>query len=185
MTLHEAISDEIRDRATLFSLGLLEPEESRHFEAHLKTCPACEAEVRACSEVAADLAYSLPESSPRPRVRQEVLRVAASASVLKRARDGTWLSPFPGIDVKQLFIDPATLNVTSLVRMKPGAVYPSHRHASQEHCYVLEGDLVFSDHTLLAGDYEVSATSTDHSIVTTTQGCLLLIINNQRDQLLT
>ena len=184
MKRHEAVTDKIRDQAAFLSLGLLEPEEARRFEAHLKECPVCEAEVRACAEVAADLAESLPEARPRPSLRQEVLGRAASASVLMRAGDGAWQSPFPGVEVRQLFVDPATRNVTSLVRMKAGAVYPSHRHARLEHCYVLEGDLVFSDHTLLAGDYEVSGPKNDHSSVTTTAGCLLLIINNQGDQLL-
>jgi hypothetical protein len=47
---------------------------------------------------------------------------------------------------------------------------------------VLEGDLVFSDHILYAGDYEVSVPSTDHALVTTHAGCLLLLTNNQADQ---
>jgi anti-sigma factor ChrR (cupin superfamily) len=49
---------------------------------------------------------------------------------------------------------------------------------------VLEGDLVFDDHTLFAGDYEVAPDTTHHSPVTTNHGCLLLIMNNQQDQLL-
>jgi hypothetical protein len=48
----------------------------------------------------------------------------------------------------------------------------------------LEGDLVFDDHTLYAGDYEVAAGSIDHSPSTTQHGCLSPIMNNQRDQLL-
>ena len=84
-----------------------------------------------------------------------------------------------------MFEDTATGNTTLLVRMSPGAVYPSHRHAGLEHCYVLEGDLVFADHALQAGDYEVAHSDTDHSSVTTRGGCLLFIINNVRDQILT
>jgi anti-sigma factor ChrR (cupin superfamily) len=68
--------------------------------------------------------------------------------------------------------------------MAPGAVYPAHRHAGPEHCYVLEGDLVFEDHVLNAGDYEVAAPSSDHSFVTTTRGCLLLLFSHVNDQLL-
>ena len=45
-------------------------------------------------------------------------------------------------------------------------------------------DLVFNDHTLHAGDYEVDAPDTAHSPVTTHGGCLLLIIHNAGDQLL-
>jgi anti-sigma factor ChrR (cupin superfamily) len=67
--------------------------------------------------------------------------------------------------------------------MTAGAVYPPHRHFGPEHCYVLEGDLIFDGHALYAGDYEVAVEATDHSPVTTRHGCLLLIINNQRAQL--
>ena len=81
-------------------------------------------------------------------------------------------------------MDPSTGNVTQLIRMTAGAIYPPHRHFGLEHCYVLEGDLVFDDHTLHAGDYEVASGNSDHSPVTTKHGCLLLIMNNQRDQLL-
>jgi anti-sigma factor ChrR (cupin superfamily) len=67
--------------------------------------------------------------------------------------------------------------------MAPGAIYPPHRHFGLEHCYVLEGDLVFDDYTLHAGDYEIASAATEHSLVTTQHGCLLLIMNNRGDQL--
>lgn len=75
-------------------------------------------------------------------------------------------------------------NVTQLVRLAPGAKYPPHRHAGLEHCYVLEGDLVSDVHTIYAGDYEINSPHTDHLPVSSKNGCLLLIINNQRDTLL-
>jgi hypothetical protein len=56
--------------------------------------------------------------------------------------------------------------------------------AGFEHCYLIEGDVLSSDHALFAGDYEVNAPNSDHVTITTTHGCLLLIINNQRDQML-
>jgi hypothetical protein len=49
---------------------------------------------------------------------------------------------------------------------------------------MLEGDLAFRDHTLHAGDYEVSVPSSDHSPVTTNNGCLVLIMHNHNDQIL-
>ena len=108
---------------------------------------------------------------------------SAPPPVIYRAGEGEWQdSGFPGLTLKQLFVDPFTGNATLLLRMTAGAVVPRHRHFGLEHCYVLEGDLVFDDHTLYAGDYEVAAESIDHSPATTRHGCLLLIMNNQRDQ---
>jgi quercetin dioxygenase-like cupin family protein len=71
-----------------------------------------------------------------------------------------------------------------MVRMAPGAVYAPHRHAGDEHCYVLSGDLIFEDHTLGTGDYSVNPAGTTHSRSTSKQGCLLLVMHNVRDQIL-
>lgn len=186
---HEMANDEVREVALLYSLGLLEQELASGFRQHLESgCPVCESELRGFNEVAAQVADSLPQAKPHPRLRQELLnRIGreGSRATIFRAHDGEWqTSPFAGVSLKQLYVDPTTGYVTSLVRMTPGAVYPPHHHAGLEHCYVLEGDLVFHDHTLHSGDYEVAISASDHSSVTTKSGCLLLIINNQRDQLL-
>lgn len=185
---HEVASEEIHEAASLYTLGLLEPEVAAGFERHLESgCAVCESEVRGFTEAAAEVLTTLEYAEPPARVREELLKRIArpTASAILRAAEGEWQdSPFPGLTTKQLFVDGSTGNVTSLIRMKPGAVYPPHRHFGLEHCYVLEGDLVFDDHTLYAGDYEVAPDSTDHSPVTTRHGCLLLIMNNQRDQLL-
>jgi anti-sigma factor ChrR (cupin superfamily) len=185
MTRHETVTDDIRDASSLYSLGLLDPVEAERFEAHLNACPVCKDELRACNEVLTDVALAGPQVSPHPRVKEGLLRRTLTPAALVRAGEGEWqATPFLGVEVKQLFVDPATQNVTSLVRLRPGAVYPPHRHAAFEHCYVIEGDVVSADHTLFAGDYEVNAPNSDHSTITSTHGCLLLIINNQRDRLL-
>jgi len=82
----------------------------------------------------------------------------------------------------RLYEDPIRGDLTSLVRMSPGARYPSHHHASLEHCYVLEGDLIFEDHTLVAGDYSACSANRDHTAATTKNGCVLFIIHNAQDQ---
>jgi hypothetical protein len=50
---------------------------------------------------------------------------------------------------------------------------------------VLEGDLVFHDHVLQAGDYEVAMASAAHSTVTSVHGCVLLLTNDLRDAIVT
>jgi anti-sigma factor ChrR (cupin superfamily) len=183
MSWHMSVNDGIRERASMYALGLLEPPETGVYEQHLAECEICRREVRAFGLAAEDLPFSLPESRPAPRVRETLLARIGSPSVLIRREEGTWqATPFQGVEVKRLYVDTTTGSVTSLVRIRPGAMYPAHRHAGHEHCYVLEGDLVFSDHILHAGDYEVSAPSTDHAPVTTHNGCLLLLTNNQADQ---
>jgi anti-sigma factor ChrR (cupin superfamily) len=100
-----------------------------------------------------------------------------------RADEGAWQkTPFPGVEIRNLFVDKVTGTVTSLLRAAVGAVYPAHRHGGMEHVYVIDGDLIFDDHTLETGDYEVSRGSTEHSSITTKTGCLALIIHNEADK---
>jgi anti-sigma factor ChrR (cupin superfamily) len=101
---------------------------------------------------------------------------------LARRSQMTWQStPFDGVSMARLYEDPVRGELASLVRMAPGAKYPPHNHACLEHCYVIEGDLVFEDHTLFAGDYSAGGADDDHTAATTTGGCLLFIVHNLRD----
>ena len=195
---HDMASDEIHEVASLYSLGLLEPELASGFERHLDGgCVVCESEVRGFNEAAAQVLRATELAEPPARLRDQLLRriaqpdsksgaqVRPPVSMIARADAVEWQdTDIPGFSLKQLFVDAETGNVTSLIRMAAGTTYPPHRHSGMEHCYVLEGDLVFDDHTLHSGDYEVAYMDTDHSPVTTKFGCLLLIINNQNDQLL-
>jgi anti-sigma factor ChrR (cupin superfamily) len=185
MTRHEAVTDQVRERASFYRLGLLESAEASAFEHHLAECDVCRTEARELGDAVAELAFGLVASHPGPRVREQLLRRTTPKPVLVRRDAGNWQATgFDGVEAKQLFVDATTGNVTSLVRMAARAKYPPHRHAGHELCYVLEGDLVFDDHTLFAGDFEVNAPFSGHSPVTTVNGCLLLLTNNQGDQLL-
>src|SRR5205823_2791310 len=141
------------------------------FQRHLESgCAVCELEVREFNEAAAQTVYALPEAAPEPALREQLLaRVGkgrAGSTVIRR-QEGEWQAlPFPGVSAKMLFFDRNTGFMTSLVRMTPGAVYPSHNHVSPEHSYVLEGDVRFGDHTLMPGDYEVALPSSAHTSIT-------------------
>jgi anti-sigma factor ChrR (cupin superfamily) len=184
MTGHRSVTDEIRDVASAYALGLLEPLENAEFEEHLSECAVCRSEATAFQEVTVELAYILPIAEPPARLRTELLQRASSPGVVVRADESAWKkTPFPGIEARRLFLDKVTGTVTSLLRVAAGAVYPAHRHGGVEHVYVIDGDLIFYDHTLETGDYEVNPGSTDHSSITTKTGCLALVIHNVADEL--
>jgi anti-sigma factor ChrR (cupin superfamily) len=176
-----------RDLAALYSLDALGPGEAREFEAHLSTCRECAEEVRVLREIATEaLALSVaadPPESLRDRVLSRIKKESGGALV--RREEGEWREiGIPGVRVKNLFKDTVSGTLTSLLRMEAGSSYPRHLHARLEHLYVLEGDLVFEDHTLLAGDYEAAAGATEHCSATTRGGCMVLTFSNVADEML-
>ena len=173
--------------ASLYALGLLDESESSTFEQHLSSCLLCAAEVRESSRLAVHLARTIPASAAPAALRQRVLQEAVlprGVIALARGDRMNWQpTPFTGVTMARLYEDPIRGELASLVRMMPGAHYPSHHHASLEHCYVLEGDLVFEDYVLAAGDYSAGGPDKDHTAATTKNGCLLFIVHNLQDQM--
>jgi anti-sigma factor ChrR (cupin superfamily) len=211
--IHHELTDELRELASLHGLGLLDAAEAERWENHMQRCAVCAAETRACGEVAAlvmmseaeRMAASLPAGQPPARVKEALMRqieeqqspsakpqyVPAplpepAASLILRANEGRWHQVLPGVEVKRLFVDPITKAVTSLVRVAAGAVYPAHIHRGFEHLYVLDGQIIFDDHVLNDGDYEVRSPDTKHTLARTApdDGCLLLVINSGKDEFL-
>ncbi|MEW6273227.1 MAG: hypothetical protein AB1689_28445, partial [Thermodesulfobacteriota bacterium] len=66
------------DRAALYALGALPPEQAAGFEERLRGAPALRAEVDALRAAASELAFAAQAVPPRPAVRERLLaRVAA------------------------------------------------------------------------------------------------------------
>ena len=174
------------DRASLYALGLLYEAESSTFEQHLSSCSACEAEVRESGDLAVQLARTIPASAPPASLRRRVLNEAVlprGVVALVRGAQMNWQpTQFDGVSMAMLYEDPIRGELASLVRMAPGARLPSHHHASLEHCYVVEGDLIFEDHTMTTGDYSAGSPDKDHTAATTNGGCVLFIVHNLQDQ---
>lgn len=172
--------------ASLYALGLLDEVELSTFEKHLGACSSCAAEVRESGDLAVQLAATIPASVPPASLRQRVLREAVlphGVVALVRGPQVNWQETlFEGVSIARLYEDPVRGELASLVRMKPGARHPSHRHASVEHCYVIEGDLIFEDHTMVAGDYSAGSPDKAHTAATTKNGCLLFVVHSVEDQ---
>jgi anti-sigma-K factor RskA len=65
-----------RERAALHALGALAGEERREFEAHLRTCMECAAELLTLRPAVDALAQAVPSIDPRPELRDRVMAVA-------------------------------------------------------------------------------------------------------------
>jgi anti-sigma-K factor RskA len=79
---------DLKDDASAYALGSLDPADRATFEAHLAECDECAAEVRSLRRVTAALAGTVPQPMPPPEVRRRVLdSLAARPSVERGPRD--------------------------------------------------------------------------------------------------
>ena len=109
----------------------------------------------------------------------------APGLVVRRAAEGAWQkTAVPGVSVKSLFVDSIRHYVTMLVKMDAGVSYPGHLHDAAEECYVLDGDLQVGDQFLRKGDYQRAEAGSKHGVQSTREGCILLVLSSQNDELL-
>jgi anti-sigma factor ChrR (cupin superfamily) len=177
----ERTAHAIQDLAASHVLGLLEPPEAAHFEAHLQYgCPTCRAEVAALRDVSGALALSGVLTRPPHLLRERVLaRVRADAAsrssvLIVPASDAAWETAGPGVMVKYLFCDPERSRRTMLMRVSGGIRRTGHRHGHAEEVFVLEGELALGAVLLRAGDYSGAPPGTLHPETFTDAGCLCL-----------
>jgi anti-sigma factor ChrR (cupin superfamily) len=182
------MTDETRALAASYALGVLEADEAALFERLLAEDSSVAAEVAAFRSVAVELAHGVPLVQPSAKVKDGLFariqapQPVAIANIVRASETGWVRTPFPGVEVKRLFVDPVTGMITTLLKAAAGSIYPAHQHGGLEQVYVVDGDMIFDDHTLDTGDYEVSEGHTHHSAIRTTEGCLAVIIHSPDDK---
>lgn len=93
-------------------------------------------------------------------------------------------TPFAGIRMRVLSVDRAARRWTCLIRMEAGASYPSHRHAGEEECLVLSGELDIGGRVLRRGDYQIAHEDSIHPVHTTPSGCEILLTSSWENELI-
>jgi anti-sigma factor ChrR (cupin superfamily) len=202
--MDQRTEEQIREALPLYALGLLEADEARTIAEHIDGgCDECARELRGLREVAGEIPYMLRSVKPHARVRDRLLAsIAGDAPVPERPKRpkggleqplpgvfvlkqdaGEWRStPYTGITYKLLYFDKETKYATSLMKMEPGAKYPAHRHAGCEQCLVIEGDARLGSVGVSKGDFEFAVAGTEHGVITTDHGCVLLLIAHHDDE---
>ncbi|HYZ85646.1 MAG TPA: cupin domain-containing protein [Bryobacteraceae bacterium] len=174
----------------LYAFDLLEGTEALEMRQHLDSgCSICEAELIALRETAAAIPEADPVSPP-DSVRERLLREISKPLqeplpgifVVKPDRIDWRQTRFPGVSVKRLYVNEATQYMTTLLKIEPGAQYPSHIHKDVEQCLVLEGTVRIGNIRIGQGDFEYALANTTHDPITTDDGCVLLIISHQHDE---
>jgi anti-sigma factor ChrR (cupin superfamily) len=88
----------------------------------------------------------------------------------------------PGVERRVLYAD-SSGRETVLVRMRPGARLPDHRHTGVEQSFVLEGALLDEDGACSAGNFVWRKPGSVHT-AWSPDGCLILAIFERPNEFL-
>ena len=187
---------ELHELAVPYAVGALDEADRLAFEDHLRNgCDLCHAELRSLSAVTDELAVSAAAAPPeglRARLMRRVRHTPTRPGILfdhgglllSRSAEIPWQPYAAGIVHKPLFTDNERRYATSLVRVEPGARFPSHRHRDIEELFILSGDLQVAGIVMRPGDYCRADPSTVHSETFSETGCLLLMLASQDNEML-
>lgn len=108
------------DSIGAYVLDALEPEERRAFEAHLRACPICRAEVDSLRAAAADLALAIPPALPSGRLRDRIAAIPTVARIESppSPRPIPWLVRWPALAVAAALVVALGGLLASNIQMK-------------------------------------------------------------------
>ena len=201
--VHVDLTDDLREFASLYTVGALSPEENAAYQAHLSAgCDVCRAEVASLREVTGAIGLTADPVRPRAELRDRLMKTISTTLqapagrgpgimydkdgvLIARSREMDWQpGQLPGLFLKVLFNDTRRRYSTALVRMTAGTHYPSHRHAGVEELYLLEGDLSVDELSMEPGDYCRGEEGSIHGEIYTNRGCLFMVTSSQHDEIL-
>jgi quercetin dioxygenase-like cupin family protein len=165
---------------------------STDVEQHLASCAQCREQLAAIRPVVDTFAMwptdvLRPTQSLQLRLAERIAADTGTAVVAPpppQWRDPAWERVAPGIEVKQLALDPERSLVSMLVRLEPGAEYPPHIHAGVEELHLLDGELWIDERKLHPGDYNRGEPGAGDKRVYSETGCTCVLITSTRDTLL-
>jgi len=174
-----------------YALQVLPASEVAAAEAHIASCPDCQRELVSLRPVV-DRFVSWPTDVLRPTTslqRRLALRIAEETGkrpVPPPARQWSepdWEQVAPGIECKLLAADVERNRVSMLVRLAPGASYPTHTHAGVEELHLLDGELWIEDRKLAPGDYNYGPPGHTDVRVWSETGCTCVLVTSTVDVL--
>lgn len=124
------------------------------------------------------LSAAIPPVAPPPGVKDALLaRIAPTPDIRFRfGTDGAFFpTPYPGMTIRLLNLDRERGQFSAMIRLAPGATYPSHAHDGSEECVVLEGELLVGDVRMKVGDYQRAEPGTAHADQWSDTGALLFV----------
>src|SRR4051812_21993432 len=137
-----------------------------------------------CAETGRDVL--LAPASLQERLAQRIAAEAGGELQLPPApqwSEPEWQEVAPGIACKLLSQDTEKHVISMLVRLAPGARYPSHTHAGVEELHLLDGELWIEQRKLLPGDYNRGEPGGRDELVWSETGCTCVLITSTDDVL--
>lgn len=175
-----------------YVFGAMPRTEALALEAHAEQCEGCTRELERLRPVV-DSFTSWPTDVLRPsaslkdRLAHRIALETGREPVLPADREWKepeWEEVSAGIFCKILAKDSERDRVTMLVRLVPGASYPSHTHAGVEELHLLSGELWIDDRLCRPGDYNYGAPGATDKRVYSETGCTCVLITSPSDTLL-
>jgi anti-sigma factor ChrR (cupin superfamily) len=184
-------SCEQTDNVYAYALASLPAADAAAMETHVASCSHCREELESLRPAMHAFASwptdeLRPPSSLQQRLSERIATETGTAVVPPPSRQWTepaWESVAPGIEVKQLALDPKRNLVSMLVRLAPNAEYPPHTHAGVEELHLLDGELWIDERKLYPGDYNHAVPGTGDKRVWSETGCTCVLITSISDQL--
>jgi anti-sigma factor ChrR (cupin superfamily) len=180
------------DQVFALALQALPAAELGEVEAHLASCAQCRDDLAALRQttlllVSGPAEVLRPPTPLRERLAQRIAQDTGGAVVVPPPsgyKEPAWRTVAPGIACKLLATDTQRNIVSMLVRLDPGAKYPSHIHADVEELHLLDGELWIDDRKLYPGDYNRGEPGGGDTLVWSETGCTCVLITSINDTLL-
>ena len=179
------------DATSAYALQALPKHEIAAAEAHIDSCPDCQAELGQLRSVVDRFAawpidVLRPTRSLHERLAERIADETGKEPAIPERPDWfepAWEQVAPGIQCKLLATDDERHRVSMLVRLEPGASYPPHTHAGVEELHLLDGELWIDDRKLFPGDYNYGAPGAGDDLVWSETGCTCVLVTSTRDVL--
>lgn len=167
--------------AAQLALGLLPAGDRRRAQARLDSDAELAGAVADWEARLAPLSGRIAPVAPPPGTLAAIIGAIDAqgadlpGTLTLRRGDLQWVELSEGVSAAVLFKSEKLKRQSLLIRMLPGARYQSHEHEDDEECLVMEGDLVFGELKLSAGDYHLAPKGRTHPPAFSPSGCLLFI----------
>lgn len=131
-------------------------------------------------EITSAIATKIFSTNPAPEVEQRIKsklmqRVSNNQNIFLFASQSKWKEISPGIKVRLLHEE--NHSKSFMLEMAANTNIPEHIHQQDEESFVIKGNVTIEGILCHEGDYHYAHSGTSHKIISTTQGCTLLVRN--------